>query len=114
MRDLKALLLVAVFLIADLSAMASATSISEEIDFEEIEDRMPNRDGKYSSEDYGWWFSYGPDLNFDGMDDRLEKVIAGEDSVSTTAITGADGRKTVAIVVDFAWHPGQELSLIHI
>ena len=108
MRDLKAILLVTVFLIADLSALASANPVSEGFEAEEIDDRMPIRDGKYSSEDYGWWFSYGPDLNFDGMDDRLEKVIAGEDSVSTTSIIGTDGKKTVAIVVDFAWHPGQD------
>ena len=107
MRDLKALLLVTVFLIADLSALASAAPASEEIIIEEAGDRLPERDGRYASEDYGWWFSYGPDSNFDGMDDRLEKVIAGEDSVSATAIIGADGRKTVAIVVDFAWHPTQ-------
>ena len=108
MRDLKAILLVTVFLIADLSALASANPVSEGFEAEEMDDRMPIRDGKYSSEDYGWWFSYGPDLNFDGMDDRLEKVIAGEDSVSTTSIIGTDGKKTVAIVVDFAWHPGQD------
>ena len=108
MRDLKALLLVTVFLIADMSALASASPVSEEFETEEMDDRMPNRGDKVSSEDYGWWLSYGPDLNFDGMDDRLEKVIAGEDSVSTTSIVGADGRKTVAIVVDFAWHPGQD------
>ena len=112
MRGLKALLLATVFLIADMSALASATplqeaQIGEEID-EEIADRMPFRGDKFSTEDYGWWFAYGPDSNFDGMDDRLEQVIAGEESQSTTAIIGADGRKTVAIVVDYAWHPGQE------
>ena len=108
MRDVKALLLVTIFLIADLSALASASPVSDEVIIEEMDDRMPLRGDKIASEDYGWWFSYGPDSNFDGMDDRLEKVIAGEESVSTTAIIGADGRKTVAIVVDFAWHPGQE------
>jgi subtilisin family serine protease len=107
MRDLKALLLVTVFLIADLSALASASPVSEEIIIEEVDERLPDRDGRFASEDYGWWFSYGPDSNFDGMDDRLEKVIAGEDSVSSTSIIGADGRSTVAIVVDFAWHPEQ-------
>ena len=112
MRGLKALLLATVFLIADMSALASARPLQEaqfgdEID-EEIADRMPFRGDKFSTEDYGWWFAYGPDSNFDGMDDRLEQVIAGEESQSTTAIIGADGRKTVAIVVDYAWHPGQE------
>ena len=108
MRDLKALLLVTIFLIADLSALASAAPVSEDIIIAEADDRLPERDNRFASEEYGWWFTYGPDMNFDGMDDRLEKVIAGEDSVSTTAILGADGRMTVAIVVDFAWHPGQD------
>tara|TARA_B100000459_G_scaffold146843_1_gene114159 strand:+ start:3548 stop:8449 length:4902 start_codon:yes stop_codon:yes gene_type:complete len=112
MRALKALILATVFLIADMSVLASATpiqeaQIGEEVD-EEVVDRMPFRGEKFSTEEYGWWFAYGPDLNFDGMDDRLEQVIAGVESQSTTAIIGADGRKTVAIVVDYAWHPGQE------
>ena len=111
MRGIKALLLATFFLIADMSAFASAipnqeVQTGEEID-EKIADRMPFRGDKYSTEEYGWWFAYGPDLNFDGMDDRLEQIIAGEESQSTTAIIGADGRKTVAIVVDYAWHPGQ-------
>jgi subtilisin family serine protease len=108
MRDVKALLLVMVFLIADLSALASAEPVSTDEIVVEVDDRMPFRGEKMASEDYGWWLSYGPDSNFDGMDDRLEKVIAGQESVSSTAIIGADGRKTVAVVVDFAWHPGQE------
>ena len=108
LRGLKTILLVMVFLIADLSSFANASSnFSEEI-IEETHDRMPFRGDKAASEDYGWWFSYGPDLNFDGMDDRLELVISGHESVSTTAILGADGRKTVAIVVDYAWHPGSD------
>ena len=112
MRDIKALLLATIFLIADLSAMASASPVSNEETpvemVEEIDDRLPFRGDRYASEDYGWWFSYGPDSNFDGMDDRLEKVIAGQESVSSTAIIGPDGMKTVAIIVDFAWHPQQE------
>ena len=38
----------------------------------------------------------------------MERVIDGEESQSTTSIIGDDGRKTVAIVVDYAWHPGKE------
>ena len=54
------------------------------------------------------WFGYWYDLDSDGMDDRLQRIIAGErTSVSTTSITGEDGRPTVAIVVDYSWHPGQ-------
>ena len=97
-----------IFLISSFSAFATANQIQSSDEFEEIKDRMPFRGDKHASEDYGWWFAYGPDSNFDGMDDRLERVIAGEESSSTTAIIGADGRKTVAIVVDYAWHPGQE------
>ncbi|MEZ8113252.1 MAG: S8 family serine peptidase, partial [Candidatus Poseidoniaceae archaeon] len=41
------------------------------------------------------------------MDDRLQRVLVGYDSISPTAIIGEDGRKTVAIVVDFAWHPDE-------
>lgn len=112
MRGIKALLLAIVFLIADMSALTSAMPADEpEIEgdvTEEIADRMPFRGDRHATEEYGWWFAYGPDSNFDGMDDRLEQVIAGEESQSTTAIIGADGRKTVAIVVDYAWHPGQE------
>lgn len=87
--------------------MASANPLSDDETAEILVDRMPFRGDKYSTEDYGWWLTYGPDENFDGMDDRLEKVIAGQESVSTTSIMGADGRKTVAIIVDYAWHPGQ-------
>ena len=112
MRGIKALLLAIVFLIADMSALTSAMpadepEIGEEIT-EEMADRMPFRGERHATEEYGWWFAYGPDSNFDGMDDRLEQVIAGDVSQSTTAIIGADGRKTVAIVVDYAWHPGQD------
>ena len=56
---------------------------------------------------YGWWESYGRDSDSDGMDDRLEDILRGEsESISPTAIIGQDGKKTVAIIVDYAWHPG--------
>ncbi len=49
----------------------------------------------------GWWFSYGPDRDSNGMDDRLQRIISGEyESQSPTSIIGNDGRLTVAIVVD--------------
>ena len=58
-------------------------------------------------EEPGWWFGYWYDLDSDGMDDRLQRIIAGQrTSVSTTSITGAHGLPTVAIVVDYSWHPG--------
>ena len=65
-------------------------------------------DSGWPVEDPGWWFGYWYDLDSDGMDDRLQRIIAGErTSVSTTSITGSDGLPTVAIVVDYSWHPGQ-------
>jgi len=63
------------------------------------------REGRPSSEEYGWWQSFGPDEDWNGMDDRLQHIIAGEQSISPTSIIGPDGRKTVAIIVDYAWHP---------
>ena len=68
-------------------------------------DRLIERNGMPASEDELWWLSYGPDLDWNGMDDRLQRVLAGAESISPTAIIGPDGRKTVAIVVDYAWHP---------
>ena len=60
-------------------------------------------------EEPGWWFGYWYDMDSNGMDDRLQQIIAGQRvSVSTTSITGADGFPTVAIVVDYSWHPGSD------
>ena len=67
--------------------------------------RMIDRNGRDANMEYGWWQSYGPDLDWNGMDDRLQRILAGLDSISPTAIIGPDGRKTVAIVVDYAWLP---------
>ena len=68
---------------------------------------FPSGDAGWPVEDPGWWFHYWYDLDSDGMDDRLQRIIAGErESVSTTSITGADGLATVAIVVDYSWQPG--------
>ncbi|MGB1365044.1 MAG: S8 family serine peptidase [Candidatus Poseidoniaceae archaeon] len=67
--------------------------------------RMYDRQGREAALEYGWWQAYGPDLDWNGMDDRLQRVLDGMESVSPTAILGPDGRKTVAIVVDYAWHP---------
>jgi len=58
-------------------------------------------------EDWAWWFSYSPDRDSNGMDDRLQRVLAGEyESESPAAIIDENGRRTVAIHVDYAWHPG--------
>ena len=60
-------------------------------------------------EQNGWWFSYGPDRDSNGMDDRLQRIISSEyESESPTSIIGGDGRETVAIVVDYAWHPSSQ------
>lgn len=69
--------------------------------------RSPPFDAGFPVEDEGWWFGYWYDFDSDGMDDRLQRIIAGQrQSVSPTAIIGIDGKDTVAIVVDYAWHPG--------
>ena len=67
--------------------------------------RMIDRGDRPSSETDLWWLSYGPDLDWNGMDDRLQRVLNGQESISPSAIIGPDGRKTVAIVVDYAWAP---------
>ena len=36
------------------------------------EDRLP------PVEDHGWWYAYGPDQDWNGMDDRLQRIIVGE------------------------------------
>jgi subtilisin family serine protease len=69
--------------------------------------RMIDRGERAASEEDGWWQGYGPDLDWNGMDDRLQRVLVGYDSISPTAIIGEDGRETVAIVVDYAWHPDE-------
>ena len=120
------LFLVIVFLFADLGVLAneSETNVSEYLSqplFSEpilVEGLPPlmcgeelclrpirdiDRGDRVSAEAVQWWQSYGPDLDWNGMDDRLQRVLAGEESVSPTALIGPDGRKTVAIVVDYAW-----------
>ena len=67
--------------------------------------RFIDRGDRPSSEPDMWWLSYGPDLDWNGMDDRLQRVLDGQESISPTAVVGPDGRKTVAIVVDYAWAP---------
>ena len=70
---------------------------------------LPPYDVDWPVQEPGWWFEYWYDLDNNGMDDRLQWIISGErDSVSTSAIMGEDGRMTVAIFVDYAWHPGTD------
>ena len=126
-----ALLIVMIFLISDLSSFSvDATSYEAETSEakkthespimveglpplmcgEELCERplrLDLRTSQPASEENEWWLSYGPDLDWNGMDDRLQRVLAGQESISPTAIIGEDGRKTVAIIVDYAWHPGQ-------
>ena len=67
--------------------------------------REYERDGRFATREYSSWQAYGPDLDWNGMDDRLQHILNGEESMSPTAIVGPDGKKSVAIVVDYAWHP---------
>ena len=67
--------------------------------------RAIDRGDRVSAEPDRWWLGYGPDLDWNGMDDRLQRVLDGQESISPTAVIGPDGRKTVAIVVDYAWAP---------
>ena len=60
----------------------------------------------WTHEEHQWWFRYGPDDDWNGMDDRLQYILADVyPSQSPTAIIADDGRLTVAIIIDFAWHP---------
>jgi len=71
-------------------------------------ERDMGRGERFAEESHGWWLSYGPDRDWNGMDDRLQMILSGDyESESPTAIIAADGRLTVAITVDFAWHPNQ-------
>ena len=124
------LFLVIVFLFADLGVLANETdsNVSEPLSqslFSQpilVEGLPPlmcgeelclrpvrdiDRGERVSAEDVQWWQSYGPDLDWNGMDDRLQRVLAGADSVSPTSIIGPDGRKTVAIVIDYAWRANE-------
>ena len=131
--NLHPLLIAAMLIILDFSIASSALPTSENSDLEvndeiserdlswppalmcgqiecELADRsvrMPPFDAGFPVEEPEWWFGYWYDLDSDGMDDRLQRIIAGErESISSTSIIGDDGKGTVAIVVDYAWHPG--------
>ena len=73
-------------------------------------DRSPTHsplDAGAQVQEFGWWLEFWSDADYNGMDDRLQLVLSGQrESVSKTAITGDDGRLTVAIIVHYAWHPG--------
>ena len=128
-----AVLFALLMLFADISGgvLANTTSMSEVSEYEppilveglpplmcgeelcERPTRLFERGDRASSEPDQWWQAYGPDLDWNGMDDRLQRVLAGQESVSPTAIMGPDGRKTVAIVVDYAWAPnGAEIAAL--
>ena len=64
---------------------------------------MINRDGRCKT----WNMGGGnptADLDWNRMDDRLQRIMGGLESMSPTSIRGPDGRNTVAIVVDYAWY----------
>ena len=65
-------------------------------------------EGTTSHEAPEWWFGYGPDLDWNGFDDRLQYILADVyPSQSPSAEIAADGELTVALIVDWAWHPEQ-------
>ena len=69
---------------------------------------LPPNGVEWPVQEPGWWFNFWNDKDGNGMDDRLQWIISGErDSISTSAIMGADGRMTVAIFVCYAWHPSE-------
>ena len=74
-------------------------------------DRSPDYtpvDAGIPVQEYGWWYDYWHDHDQNGMDDDLQMIIDGQkDSQSTTSIVGLDGKNTVAIIIHYAWHPGQ-------
>ena len=58
--------------------------------------------------EFGWWNDFWSDSDSNGFDDRLQVILAGQrESVSVTSIIGEDGMGTVAIIVHYAWHPGE-------
>jgi len=79
-----------------------------------VEECLKDRNLDYTSLDssppameFGWWHGFWSDSDSNGFDDRLQLIVAGErESVSVTSIIGDDGRGTVAIIVHYAWHPG--------
>ena len=105
-----AILIALVFLIADCSSAASALAPDNQENFHEThslthvepilidglpplmcgEDlcdrplRMNLRGDMPAAEKDGWWLAYGPDLDWNGMDVRLQRVIGGFCSISPT------------------------------
>jgi len=73
-------------------------------------DRNPSHtpiDSKPPAMEFGWWHGFWSDDDSNGFDDRLQLIVTGSrESVSMTSIMGEDGRATVAIIVHYAWHPG--------
>ena len=59
--------------------------------------RLNLRGDMPASEKEGWWLAYGPDLDWNGMDDRLQRVIAGFDSISPTKYSPfPSGQRTIS------------------
>ena len=98
------------FLIIVMDASAGASMVNQN-SFSGVEE-WPSYEIPYDAsdpvEEPGWWLSFGYDTNSNGMDDRLEGIIYGSsESISPTSVVGPDGRKTVAVVINYAWHPGE-------
>ena len=104
----RAIFLSLLIIVMDASAGASMLTQNSVSEFEEWTPLEMPSDASDPVEEPGWWLSFGYDTNSDGMDDRLESVIYGAtESVSPTSVLGPDGKKTVAVVINYAWHPGE-------
>ena len=104
----RAIFLSLLIIVMDASAGASILTQDSSLEVEEWASFEMPPDASDPVEEPGWWLSFGYDTNSDGMDDRLESIIYGaSESISPTSLIGPDGRKTVAIVINYAWHPGK-------
>jgi len=94
--------------IEDLSQFIPALLCGEEECQKKHDPAHTPLDSRPPAMDFGWWHDFWSDSDSNGFDDRLQLIVAGErESVSVTSIIGDDGRDTVAIIVHYAWHPGE-------
>ena len=107
-RAKSAIFLSLLIIVMDVSAGASMANQNSVSGVEEWPSHEMPSDASDPVEEPGWWLSFGYDTNSNGMDDRLESIIYGSsESISPTSVVGPDGRKTVAVVINYAWHPGE-------
>jgi len=107
-RAKSAIFLSLLIIVMDVSAGASMVNQNSIPGVEEWPSYQMPSDASDPVEEPNWWLSFGYDTNSNGMDDRLESIIYGSsESISPTSVVGPDGRKTVAVVINYAWHPGE-------